>query len=414
MFYNLIGDQSMNNERIVFHIDVNNAFLSWTAVKLLNEGSRVDIRKIPSVIGGDESKRHGVVLAKSPVAKKMGIKTGDTLYSARKKCKNIKVFPCYRQFYKEKSKELFSYLSKLSPDIEIFSVDECFIEMTNTNYLYSDYLALGYKIKDEIYRKFGYTVNVGIANNKLCAKMASDFEKPNKVHTLYNEEVKSKMWPLEIGKLFMIGGKSAEKLKSLGINTIGDLANTDINVLTKYFKNQAPIMIKHANGIDNSKVITEYSGNKCISVSETFERDIADKNILKKIMFHQVKKVAYLLRKQNVYTTTVAITFKNYDFKTYTRQIKLDTPTDSTNDIYEKIVLLFEKEWDGKKLRNIGVRLSNFTTVRNEQLDFFNSGNQIRNNSIDKIIDSINSKYGSDSVILASLNDDIASNDAYK
>ena len=396
----------MNNERIVFHIDVNNAFLSWTAVKLLSEGSKIDIRKIPSVIGGDESKRHGVVLAKSPVAKKLGIKTGETLYSARKKCKNLKVYPCYREFYKEKSKELFIYLSKLSPDIEIFSIDECFIEMTNTNYLYSDYLSLGYKIKDEIYKKFGYTVNIGIANNKLCAKMASDFEKPNKVHTLYNEEIKSKMWPLEIGKLFMIGGKSADKLKSLGINTIGDLAGADLNVLIKYFKNQAQVMIDHANGIDNSKVVTEYSANKCISVSETFERDISDKKVLKKILFAQVKKVSFLLRRQNMYASTVAITFKNYDFKTYTRQVKLDTPTDSTTDIFDKIVLLFDKVWDGNKLRNIGVRLANFTTVRNEQLDFFANSTIEKNNGIDKVIDSINSKYGEDAVVLAALNGD--------
>ena len=210
MFYNLDGDIM---KRIIFHIDVNNAFLSWSAVKLLSEGYKIDIRQIPSIIGGDESSRHGIVLAKSPVAKKYGIKTAETIYSARKKCPDLKIFPPNMEYYKEMSKKMIDYISNYSPDLEQFSIDECFLDLTGTTYLYDDILTLAYKIKDEIFKKFGFTVNIGIGNNKLCAKMASDFEKPNKVHTLYENEIANKMWPLPIEDLFMVGEKTANRLK---------------------------------------------------------------------------------------------------------------------------------------------------------------------------------------------------------
>ena len=211
-------------ERVIFHIDVNNAFLSWTAVLLLKNGYKRDIRNIPSIIGGDESQRHGIVLAKSPVAKKYGIVTAETLYQARKKCPQLECFPADYKWYYEKSKELYNYLSQYSPQIEQYSVDESFLDMTGTNYLYKNYEELAYKIKEDVKEKFGYTVNIGIANNKLCAKMASDFEKPDKVHTLYNNEIKDKMWPLPIEELFMVGKKTSEALRKINIKTIGDMA----------------------------------------------------------------------------------------------------------------------------------------------------------------------------------------------
>ena len=186
-------------ERIIFHIDVNNAFLSWTAVYLLKNGYKQDIRKIPAIIGGDEETRHGIVLAKSPIAKKYGVVTAEPIYQARKKCPNLKVFkPNNYEYHQEKSTELMNYLKNYSPDLEQFSIDECFLDMTGTKYLYNNYIDLAYKIKDDIKTKFGYTVNIGIANNKLCAKMASDFLKPDRVHTLFKEEVQEKMYPLPI------------------------------------------------------------------------------------------------------------------------------------------------------------------------------------------------------------------------
>ena len=389
-------------KRVIFHIDVNNAFLSWTAVKLLKEGYKTDIRTIPSIIGGDESKRHGIVLAKSPIAKKYGIKTAETIYSARKKCKNLKIYPADYEYYYKTSSKLFKYLSKYSPDMEQISVDECFLDMSHTSYLYDNLVDLAYKIKDEIYNKFGFTVNIGIGNNKLCAKMASDFEKPNKVHTLFIEEIEDKMWILPVNELYMVGKKTSERLEFLGIKTIGDLAKTDINFLKKRFKTFGITMWEYANGIDNSKVVNEYDTNKCISISETFEMDVDDIDRLKRTLLEQTEKISKQLRKQKCYATTIALTIKTYDFKNLSKQSKLDNPTDITGEIYDKVINIFDNFWDGTKIRNIGIRLSNFTEHCNRQLSLFEPYDE-KEHKFQKTIDDIKDKFGNNMLIPASL-----------
>ena len=396
-------------KRIIFHIDVNNAFLSWSAVKLLNSGYKVDIRKIPSIIGGDESKRRGIVLAKSPIAKKYGIKTAETLYSARKKCPKLKVFsPDYEWYYKQ-SRLFHNYLKQYSPNILKYSVDEAFIDFTGTKYMYNDYTKLAYKIKDDIKSKFGFTVNVGIANNMLCAKMASDFQKPDRVHTLFRDEVKTKMWPLPIEDLFMVGKSSSKMLRTIGINTIGDLANCDIRILKKYFKNQAQFLLDSANGIDYSKVEKSISKTESISTTETLIKDISDKEELKDILFRQTDDVSRQLRKKEKYCNVVAIIYKNNNFESYTKQIKLDNATNDTNEIYIVVLHLLNISFRGEPIRLIGVRLADLSSDRVEQISLFDKEIKKDSTSADfqKVVDSLNSKFGSNSVIPASMKKNI-------
>ena len=396
-------------KRIIFHIDVNNAFLSWSAVKLLNNGYKVDIRKIPSIIGGDESKRRGIVLAKSPIAKKYGIKTAETLYSARKKCPKLKVFsPDYEWYYKQ-SRLFHNYLKQYSPNILKYSVDEAFIDFTGTKYMYNDYTKLAYKIKDDIKSKFGFTVNVGIANNMLCAKMASDFQKPDRVHTLFRDEVKTKMWPLPIEDLFMVGKSSSKILRAIGINTIGDLANCDIRILKKYFKNQAQFLLDSANGIDYSKVEKSISKTESISTTETLIKDIYDKEELKDILFRQTDDVSRQLRKKEKYCNVVAIIYKNNNFESYTKQIKLDNATNDTNEIYKVVLHLLNISFRGEPIRLIGVRLADLSSDRVEQISLFDKEIKKDSTSADfqKVVDSLNSKFGSNSVIPASMKKNI-------
>ena len=396
-------------KRIIFHIDVNNAFLSWSAVKLLNSGYKVDIRKIPSIIGGDESKRRGIVLAKSPIAKKYGIKTAETLYSARKKCPKLKVFsPDYEWYYKQ-SRLFHNYLKQYSPNILKYSVDEAFIDFTGTKYMYNDYTKLAYKIKDDIKSKFGFTVNVGIANNMLCAKMASDFQKPDRVHTLFRDEVKTKMWPLPIEDLFMVGKSSSKILRTIGINTIGDLANCDIRILKKYFKNQAQFLLDSANGIDYSKVEKSISKTESISTTETLIKDISDKEELKDILFRQTDDVSRQLRKKEKYCNVVAIIYKNNNFESYTKQIKLDNATNDTNEIYIVVLHLLNISFRGEPIRLIGVRLADLSSDRVEQISLFDKEIKKDSTSADfqKVVDSLNSKFGSNSVIPASMKKNI-------
>lgn len=379
-------------EQIIFHVDVNNAFLSWTAVYLLKNGYETDIRTIPSVIGGDEEKRHGIVLAKSPVAKKYGIKTAETLYLARKKCPNLEVFPANHEFYYEQSRNLYNYLSQYTPLIEQFSVDECFMDLTNTKYLYDDILSLAYKIKDEIKNTFGFTVNVGIGNNKLCAKMASDFLKPDHVHTLFNNEIETKMWPLPIEDLLYIGKSSSSELKKLGINTIGDLAHTNVNYLQKYFKNRSIDMINSANGIDNSIVNPDISKNKCISVSSTLPKDTNNGEELKKILLDMCNQVGLRARRDGSFARTIAITAKTSNFRDFSKQKKVINPTNNTMEIYQKVLEIYEEIDKNELIRNIGVRLSDLTDNRQEQISLFQPKKET-DDSLQKLVDDINAKY---------------------
>lgn len=392
------------DDRIIFHVDVNNAFLSWTAVDLLKKGYKKDIRTIPSIIGGDESRRHGIVLAKSPVAKKYGIKTAETLYVARRKCSDLEIFPPDYKLYYEQSRKFHDYLKKLSPCVEKYSVDEAYIDLSGMQYIYNDYIKLAYKIKEDIKNMYGFTVNVGIGNNMLCAKMASDFTKPDKVHTLFKNEIKDKMWPLPIEELFMVGKSTSAKLRSMGIMTIGDLANTDIGILKKHFKNQALFLYNSANGIDYNKVERLNSKNPSISVSETLRYDVCDKEDLKEILFRQCDDVARQLRKRNQYCNVVAIIYKNSNFESYSKQKKLDNSTNNTSDIYNNIIDLLDLSFRDESIRLIGVRVSDLTSTIKYQLSLFD--NVVENDSddtIQKVVDKINNKYGGSSIIPASM-----------
>lgn len=390
-------------ERIIFHVDVNNAFLSWTAIKMLKDGEKLDIRKIPSVIGGSEKDRHGIVLAKSPVAKKFGIVTAETLYSARKKCPSLKVYPPDFRWYYKQSNLMYKYLCTFTPVIERYSVDECFLDLTGTNLIYKDYLKLAYEIKNYIRDEFGFTVNVGIGNNKLCAKMASDFEKPDKVHTLYNNEVQDKLWGLPIEDLFMVGKSSSKKLRELGINKIGDLANSSEGLLKKYFKNQTSFLINSANGVDFSKVEPRSYKNDSISVSETLPYDVSDIDKIKDVLFRQTDEVTRSLREQGQFAKTVAITYKNNYFQSYQHQKKLPNPLNSVTDIYKVVVDILEESWRDDSIRNIGVRLADFCDNREEQASIFEDIKEDKDDNVQKIIDNINKKYGGASVMPASI-----------
>ena len=392
-------------ERLIFHIDVNNAFLSWTAVDLLKNGYSIDIRTIPSVIGGDEDARRGIVTAKSPVAKKMGVVSAEPLYMARRKCPNLKVFKGDYELYHRESNKLYKYFCTLTDRVERFSIDECFLDMSGTNFLYPDPIKLAYQIKDEIYNKFGYTVNIGIANNKLCAKMASDFEKPNKVHTLFNYEIEKKMWPLPVEDLFMVGKSSSKVLREMGITTIGALAHTDLDLLKRRFKSQGEMMKNYANGIDFSPVNpNNHNGkSKSMSVTESMHKDVESTVELKKILMKQAERISRQARKEKVYAQTVALIFKTSDFISYSHQIKLVNPTNVTADIYNNCLDILSKGWRGEPLRLIGIRLADFTNDNRKQISIFDQEKDLHADKMQEILDDISNKYGDGVIIPASL-----------
>lgn len=383
-------------EKLIFHIDVNNAYLSWTACELLKT-SNIDIRKQVSIIAGDENKRHGVVLAKSPLAKKYGITTGESIYNARKKYKNLSVYPPNHELYDIYSKQLINYLSQYTPHLEQYSVDECFLDMSGMGHFFKDAVEFAHKIKDEIKNKFGFTVNIGIGNNKLCAKIASDFEKPDKVHTLYNNEIETKMWPLPVEDLFMVGKKTQKKLKEMKINTIYDLAHTKKEKLTLEFKSFGTTLYEYANGIDDSPVESERSELKGIGNSITLPKDLEEIEDIKLKLLELSEQVGSRIRKDKKYAYVVTLYVKYSDFKILTHQRKLKNPINTDEEIHKNILILL-KEIEIKPIRSLGIRLTNLVTEKIEQISLFNSDKDSNDNfeNLQYTIDNLKSKYGKD------------------
>ena len=396
----------MAMKRIILHIDCNNAFLSWTAVNMLHNGAKVDIRNRYAVIGGDEATRHGIVLAKSMPAKKKGVVTAETLYSARKKCPYLEVYPPEFKVYKKYSDRMYTYLCNYSKKIERYSIDECFMDYTDSYSKYGDPVKLAYKIKNEIRDNFGFTVNVGVGDNKLLAKMASDFSKPDKVHTLFTNEIKEKMWPLDVNDLFMIGKASSKRLHELNINTIGELANTDIEFLMRHFKSMGRMMWEYANGIDNSEVESERGNPKSISTSVVLPYDYTNVEEIKKILKDLSIDTGRRLRNKKMYAPNVSIWIKFHDFTKISKQITLDKLINSDNDIYDYACKLLDKIYnpDGdKKVRSLCVGVSNLTDQYKVQLSLLenNLKEENINDELKKTLEDIKRKYGDKSITYA-------------
>lgn len=375
------------------HIDVNNAFLSWTAIYLLEHGYKEDIRNTYAIIGGDEKRRAGIVLAKSTPAKTKGIKTAETIYEAKRKCPNLKIFPPNYDFYKQKSNELFTLLSNYTPDIEVASIDECYLDYTKVQKLYGDPLNFAKKIQKEIKDKLGFTVNIGIAENKLCAKMASDFSKPYKIHTLYQNEIKEKMFPLPIEDLFGVGKQTAEKLKYLGIKTIKDLALQNEYNLRKIFKNQAKHLIEIANGVDENEVDPSKTEPKGISNEITLSEDLTSKKDLYKKLSILSEMVAKRIRKENKYAKVVCVILKDNHFRRYSHQKKLKNPINNYEDIYKHSKQILDEFYQNEPIRLIGIRLDDLTEVKIVQTSLFEETSE-KSEKLESIMDEINKKYG--------------------
>ena len=382
-------------ERIILHVDVNNAFLSWTAVDMLKRGEKIDIREIPAVIGGDEERRAGIVLAKSPIAKKFGIVTGEPIYFAKKKCSSIEVFPCNFKIFKEYSNKLYNILLEYTDKIERFSIDECFLDMTE--YLCGkDIFSIAKEINKRVKEELGFTVNIGIANNKLLAKMASDFEKPDKIHTLFKNEIESKMWSLNVSELFMLGKKTVPKLLNLRIKTIGDLAKTDLNFLIRKFGKHGKMMWEYANGIDNSEVNSKKELPKSIGNSVTLPKDLNNIDDIFDVISALVDQVAFRLRQYDLVANTVNVQLRTKDFENFSHQKKLISPTSSTREILSTSKEILYEMYNKKHIRLVGVTVSNLESKEDSQISLFT--NNPKQDMIDKTLDDIKNKYGFTSI----------------
>ena len=383
--------------KLIFHIDVNSAYLSWEATRRVQNGEP-DLRLIPSAIGGDRDKRTGVILAKSIPAKKYKVTTGEPVGMALRKCPDLVLAKPDFKLYVQCSRAFIAVCRKYAPVVEQVSIDECFCDFDNTERIYPDPLELAHRIKDEIRDTLGFTVNVGISENKLLAKMASDFEKPDKVHTLYPGEIPEKMWPLPVGELFTVGKATAERLRQSRIETIGALAHTDVETLEKMF---GPKMGRHlhryANGISNSPVLAEPEEAKGYSISTTLEDDVETTEAAYHILLALADSVTARMRADGFKAWCVAVTIRSNDFKNKSHQQKLREPTDGTNEIYQLAKKLFSELWNGKTpLRLLGIALTDLTKEEFVQTSLFDAADERKTKSkkLDQTVDALRSKYG--------------------
>ena len=390
--------------RQILHVDVNNAFLSWTAVEMLKNGSKIDIRTIPSIIGGDEEHRKGIVLAKSMKAKECGIVTAETIYQAKRKCPNLQIFRGLEYAkYKEYSNRLYQLLLEYTDKIERYSIDECFLDMTG--YLQKDTLLNKAKeINQRVKTELGFTVNVGVAHNKLLAKMASDFKKPDRVHTLFENEIETKMWCLPTSELFMLGRKTVPKLYNMHIKTIGDLAKTDREILIKKFGKHGNMMWEYANGIDNSEVKYLPELPKSIGNSVTLPRNISSIEELEQTLLALTEQVTFRLRKYDLLAKCVSVQLRDENFEDISHQKQLESETTNTKVIFAKAKeLLHEMYKKGTFIRLVGVRVDNLISKDEMQLSLFQEGNNEKQEKLDKTIDELKEKYGYDSITRAGI-----------
>jgi len=388
-------------ERVIFHVDANSAFLSWTAayrVKVL--GEKEDLREIPSVIAGDKASRHSIILAKSTPAKKYGIQTGEPLFQALEKCPDLKIVPPDYELYVQASRSFVEMLRQFSPSVEQYSIDEAWVDMSGTERLWGSPRLAAEQMRRRIYEELGFTVNVGISSNKLLAKMAGDFEKPNKVHTLFPEEVETKFWPLPVRDLFLVGTATERKLKMLGIYTIGDLARADVRVLKKRLGKHGETIWHFANGRNADAVTPEPAENKGYGNSTTTAHDVISVAEAQQVFLSLCETVAARMRRDNKCGSCVAIHLRTNAFKHFSHQSVLNGATNITTEIFEAACRLFNEAWDGiTPLRQLGVQVTRLSNEPYQQFDFFSglSPRQLEKKMIlDETVDALRDKYGED------------------
>lgn len=387
-------------EPVIYHIDVNSAFLSWEAAELLRQNPDApDIRTFPAAIGGNEELRHGIVLAKSPSAKAFGIQTGEPLAHARRKCPDLKVYPPHYSLYVQRSNEFMELLRRYAPEVEAYSIDEAFCDMTGTTRLYGDPVVFAHKLKDIIREELHFTVNIGVSSNRLLAKMASDFEKPDKVHTLFPDEVPQKLWPLPVEDLFSVGKSTAGKLRSLGIGTIGDLAHASHDMIVSTFKSHGDTIWNYAHGIESSALTHETAPeNKCYGNSLTISFDVTDSDTARRVLLSLCETVGARLRAAGAYISVVQIQITNNQFHQTCHQTTLPSSTNVTEKIYACACELFDAAWDHTPIRLLGVSTSKATSESYEQYNLFDMDKYEKLSRLNSAVDEIRTRYGEDAI----------------
>lgn len=393
-------------ERVIFHVDANSAFLSWTAVyKVKVLGEEQDIREIPSVVAGDKASRHSIILAKSVPAKKYGIQTGEPLFLALEKCPDLVIVPPDYELYVEASRHFVKMLQQFSPVVEQYSIDEAWVDMTGTERLWGAPRLAAERMRKRILDELGFTVNIGISSNKLLAKMAGDFEKPNKVHTLFPEEVPDKFWPLPVRELFLVGAATERKLNMMGIRTIGNLAHADRSLLRKRLGKHGETIWHFANGRNADAVTPEPAENKGYGNSTTTAQDVVTTDQAHQVLLSLCETVASRMRRDGKCGSCICVHLRTNEFHHFSHQSVLSGATNITSEIFAAACRVFDEAWDGvTPLRQLGVQMTRLSGEPYQQFDFFSGitpQQYEKKLKLDETVDALRDKFGEDVICRA-------------
>ncbi|WP_124067962.1 DNA polymerase IV [Clostridium sp. E02] len=385
--------------RVIFHIDVNSAFLSWEAVyRQKHLLGNLDLRVVPSAVGGDVTMRHGIILAKSIPAKKYGIHTGQSVTEALRQCPSLLLVPPNYNLYQRSSEAFIRLLKEYSPKVEQYSIDEAYVDMTGMEVLFGAPEIAAALIGERIKKELGFTVNIGVSENKVLAKMASDFKKPDRVHTLWCQEIPEKLWPLPVSELFFVGRATFKKLYNIGIKTIGDLAESDPGLIKSHLGKMGEQLYAFSHGVDGSKVEPVPPPNKGYGNSTTIAFDITDRENAHLVLLSLAETLAVRLREDKVRASVLAVGIKDWDFHYYSHQVSLYSPTNVTKEIFEIACDVFDQAWDKTPVRHLGIHMSHVTDNQDRQISFFEKNDYEKLERLDQTVDQIRKRFGNDAI----------------
>lgn len=392
-------------DRVILHCDCNGFFASVEAA--INP----ELRNVPMAVGGSVEARHGIILAKNELAKKYNIQTAETIFSAKKKCPDLVIVPPHHDLYEEYSRKVNAIYLEYTDQVEKFGIDESWLDVTGSQRLFGSGEEIAATLRKRIREEIGITISVGVSFNKVFAKLGSDYKKPDATTVITRENYKDIVYPLPVGDLLFVGRKTREALAKLHIQTIGDLADADKEKLIKLLGKQGEMIYKYACGEDDSPVDPHTNDEvKSVGNGMTFRRDLCGERDIMCGISHLSESIAVRMRRKGVKCTVVQVTIKDPDLVSIQRQEKLSSPTNLAKDITCKAMEIMRHSWNMKKpIRMLTVTGCGIIPEDSaQQISFFDDAANPKRKNLEKALDKIRDKYGSDSIKNANiLNNDI-------
>ena len=383
-------------DRVILHCDMNGFFAS---VELLE---RPDLKNVPMAVCGDPKNRHGIILAKNEPAKELGVVTAETIRQARQKCPDLVCIPPHMKKYKHYSRLINEIYGRYTDMVEPFSIDESWLDVTASRRLFGTGEEIGNEIRSRVRNELGLTLSVGVSFNKIFAKMGSEYKKPDATTVISRDNYRDILWPLPAGEFFFVGKATAAKLKANGIKTIGDIAQSDITLLTALLGKMGGDIYRYANGLDDSPVAHDYERRKIKSVGNgiTFRRNLETEDDIRVAVIGLADRISARLRKLEMKAGGIKVDIKDPSFKTISRQIRLifHRSPDEIARLSGYIHSSWKKRDPIRLLTITGINLSDGEDP--EQISLFGTDEKDREKSVKvaRTIDDIRDKYGSSAI----------------